>query len=148
MALVHGDYSPKNILIRDGVLHLLDYEVCHIGDPAFDVGFGLTHALSKAHKLPQRRKKLLESASEFWMAYSTFDFQEFSNSRWEERAVHHALACLLARAIGKSPLEYLSLDQRKWQSRTALNLINNPHARISELIEDFGQRLSEITVPE
>lgn len=38
-ALVHGDFSPKNLLIKDGKPVLLDYEVAHLGDPAFDGGF-------------------------------------------------------------------------------------------------------------
>src|SRR5262249_34295871 len=49
LALVHGDYSPKNILVHASRLVLLDHEVIHFGDPAFDVGFALTHLLSKAH---------------------------------------------------------------------------------------------------
>jgi aminoglycoside phosphotransferase (APT) family kinase protein len=51
LALVHGDYSPKNVLVRDGRLVLLDHEVIHWGDPMFDLGFALTHLLSKAHHL-------------------------------------------------------------------------------------------------
>jgi len=50
-SLVHGDFSPKNTLIYRDKLILLDYEVFHFGDPAFDVGFALTHFLSKAHHL-------------------------------------------------------------------------------------------------
>src|SRR6185503_2499871 len=49
--LVHGDFSPKNVLVREGRLILLDFEVIHFGDPAFDLGFSLTHLLSKAHHL-------------------------------------------------------------------------------------------------
>ena len=43
MALVHGDYSPKNALLQVGKLIILDFEVMHFGDPAFDLGFALTH---------------------------------------------------------------------------------------------------------
>ena len=38
-ALVHGDYSPKNLLVNHGGCMLVDFEVGHFGDPAFDVGF-------------------------------------------------------------------------------------------------------------
>jgi len=41
--VVHGDFSPKNILVRNHGLVLLDHEVIHWGDPAFDLGFSLTH---------------------------------------------------------------------------------------------------------
>ena len=67
--LVHGDYSPKNVLIYQGKLTVLDFEVIHFGDPAFDIGFSLTHFLSKAHHLPAHRTAFLEMAYEYWQSY-------------------------------------------------------------------------------
>ena len=46
--LVLGDFSPKNILVHAGGLILLDFECAHAGDPAFDLGFFLSHLLLKA----------------------------------------------------------------------------------------------------
>ena len=141
-ALVHGDYSPKNVLIRDNALHLLDYEVCHIGDPAFDVGFGLTHALSKAHKMPYLQQEFLAGAFHFWEAYAAGGTREIWGSDLESRAVRHTLACLLARAVGRSPLEYLSPDQKRWQAQVAVALMTHGnHDQIPALIEGFRQRL-------
>ena len=37
--LVHGDYSPKNMLVREGGMFLIDFEVIHWGDPTFETGF-------------------------------------------------------------------------------------------------------------
>ena len=45
--LVLGDFSPKNILVHAGGLVLLDFECAHAGDPAFDLGFFLTHLMLK-----------------------------------------------------------------------------------------------------
>ena len=45
--LVHGDFSPKNLLFKDGKLVLIDFEVGHFGDPAFDIGFFLSHLILK-----------------------------------------------------------------------------------------------------
>ncbi len=67
--LVHGDFSPKNTLIYRNKLILLDYEVVHFGDPAFDVGFALTHFLSKAHHLSKERVRLASAAELFWQVY-------------------------------------------------------------------------------
>src|SRR5439155_19682009 len=53
LCLVHGDYSPKNILAHAWRLVLLDHEVIHYGDPAFDPGFASAHLLSKAHYVRQ-----------------------------------------------------------------------------------------------
>src|ERR1700691_5906743 len=63
--LVHGDFSPKNALIYQNKLILLDYEVVHVGDPAFDLGFALTHFLSKAHHMPAERYRLACAAGCF-----------------------------------------------------------------------------------
>jgi len=46
--LVHGDYSPKNILLANDRLVILDCEVAWFGDPAFDVGFLVNHFLLKS----------------------------------------------------------------------------------------------------
>ncbi len=69
LTLVHGDYSPKNILIYNERLVLLDHEVIHWGDPAFDVGFALAHLLSKAHHLFPQRKVFRDAAKYFWRIY-------------------------------------------------------------------------------
>ena len=46
--LVHGDYSPKNILLFPDRKDLaLDGEVAHIGNPSFDTAFLLNHLLLK-----------------------------------------------------------------------------------------------------
>ena len=67
--LVHGDYSPKNILLHGSRMVLLDHEVIHWGDPAFDVGFSLTHLLSKAHYLADLRPTFADAARQYWHRY-------------------------------------------------------------------------------
>ena len=37
--LVHGDFSPKNILISNKKIIYLDAECCNYGDPVFDLVF-------------------------------------------------------------------------------------------------------------
>ncbi len=46
--LVHGDYSPKNMLFNGHRLVVLDCEVAWYGDPAFDLAFLISHLLLKA----------------------------------------------------------------------------------------------------
>jgi 5-methylthioribose kinase len=127
--LVHGDYSPKNILVRNQGLVLLDHEVVHWGDPAFDLGFSMTHFLSKAHHLRAHRGKFAEAAHLYWKSYD--------DNSCEERAVRHTLGCLLARVDGKSPLEYLDADERRRQRAAVLGLIAAPPSAMDELIERF-----------
>jgi aminoglycoside phosphotransferase (APT) family kinase protein len=134
--LVHGDYSPKNVLVHDGRLVLLDFEVIHWGDPAFDVGFALTHLLSKAHHRPALRPAFLDAARTFWRAYR--DAGGFAD---EERAVRHTLACLLARAVGRSPLEYLDAEERSHQRRAVGELLPAPPDSIDDLVTAFAEAL-------
>ena len=140
-SLVHGDFSPKNTLIYQGKLILLDYEVVHFGDPAFDVGFALTHFLSKAHHLPQARASFVSAADLFWQVYR----KEIAPLNWagalESRCVRHTLACLLARVAGKSPLEYLTPVEETRQRDVVLALIGDPPTSVSALITDFVARI-------
>jgi 5-methylthioribose kinase len=144
LALVHGDYSPKNVLIHDGRLFLVDHEVIHFGDPAFDVGFSLTHLLSKAHHLVHHRA-LFGSAA---CAYVNRYLECLKEAPWrpalEQRAVRHTLGCLLARVAGRSPLEYLTQQQRIVQTTVVLDLIADPPQTLTNLIADFSERLNAV----
>jgi aminoglycoside phosphotransferase (APT) family kinase protein len=143
LALVHGDYSPKNILIYNGRLVILDYEVIHFGDPAFDLGFSLTHLLSKALHLKPQRPYLYYGALGYWSAY----IDKLGTQAWEQSwelntyAVRHTLACLLARVAGRSPLEYLSPDERAQQQAMVLDLLTDVPKDIPELIAAYHKRL-------
>lgn len=137
LTLVHGDYSPKNILIASGKLILLDHEVIHFGDPAFDLGFSLTHFLSKGHHLPAHRGAFADAARRYWRTY----LETLGEVRWktdlEEFAIRHTLGCLLARVQGRSPLEYLTPAQRQWQQASVLTMMHDLPATVDELIETF-----------
>ena len=135
--IVHGDFSPKNVLVHDDRLILLDHEVIHIGDPGFDLGFGLTHLLSKAHHLPSHREDFATAALTFWNEYEEIVSAEAFASELQPRAVRHTLACLLARVAGRSPLEYLSADERAVQRQAVLALMNHPPTTINDLATQF-----------
>lgn len=141
VTLVHGDFSPKNILIHRGRLVLLDHEVIHFGDPAFDIGFSMTHFLSKAHHLPARSREFTAAAGEYWRAY----LDDLGAPDWaadlEPRAVRHTLGCLLARVVGRSPLEYLDPGERARQREAVIAFISAPPRRIPDLIRTFEERL-------
>ncbi|MGA3044134.1 MAG: hypothetical protein ABSF54_25440, partial [Bryobacteraceae bacterium] len=59
----------------------------------------------------------------------------------EPRAVRHTLACLLARTVGRSPLEYLSPAERVRQRDAVLRIIPAAPARTSDLISIFEEHL-------
>lgn len=139
--LVHGDYSPKNVLVREGKLVLLDHEVIHFGEPAFDLGFSLTHLLSKAHHLPEKRDAFADAARLHWSAYR----EEVGDLPWtkdlEGRATRHTLGCLLARVAGRSPLEYLDEEDLARQGDAVLALLRDPPVSVPGLVEEFVGRL-------
>ena len=68
LCLVHGDYSPKNVLVGSG-LWVIDFEVAHYGDPAFDLAFMLSHLLLKRLHVPQASSELKLCAEAFWGSY-------------------------------------------------------------------------------
>lgn len=141
LALVHGDYSPKNILIYEDRFVLIDHEVAHFGDPAFDVGFSLTHLLSKAHHCLDKRAMFLTSAKLYVSCYLELIRECPFLEGFEGRASRHTLACLLARVDGRSPLEYLTETERRNQRQVAVSLMRNQPSTLVQLIELFEEEL-------
>lgn len=136
LALVHGDVSPKNILVAAHGPVFLDAECAWYGDPAFDVAFCLNHLLLKCVVQPLRVDALLDSFAAFVAAY--FDVARFeSRDPLEARAACLLPALLLARVDGKSPVEYLVGRplQQELVRRVARALIANPPARLAAVAE-------------
>lgn len=110
VALVHGDVSPKNILVSTDGPVFLDAECAVYGDPAFDLAFCTAHLLLKAVWSGDVRLK--EAAAALVTAYR-------AGIDWEDvdglllRAGKLAAALLLARVEGKSPAPYLTEPEHK-----------------------------------
>jgi 5-methylthioribose kinase len=123
--LVLGDFSPKNVLLWNGQLTLVDFETGHFGDPAFDTGFFLSHLLLKTALHAQHRSEFLLLAKTFWTHYvdglrcpelaATCPIDEI-----ECRTIGHLAGCMLARIDGTSPIDYL------------------PNAREQDLVRSFS----------
>ena len=180
--LVHGDYSPKNVLVvesdgtdgaatanradgtaateeaagtdtTDGTggvdetdaanetattagtdgrptLWLLDFEVAHWGDPAFDVAFMLTHLFVKSVHVEDRREAFLAAAASFRDAYA----DAVETTPFDESDVTRELGVLmLARVDGKSPVEYVELPETKETLRTvARRILTEEVAAVAE----------------
>jgi 5-methylthioribose kinase len=117
--LVHGDFSPKNVLVDHGngndepTLWLLDFEVAHWGDPAFDAAFMLNHLCIKSVYRAARQPRYVEAARRFWEAYD-------ARVEWsiEAETVRELAILLLARVDGKSPVEYVTSADTKERLRS------------------------------
>ncbi|SFP36871.1 Phosphotransferase enzyme family protein [Oscillibacter sp. PC13] len=126
--LIHGDYSPKNILVKDDGICILDMEVACYGNPCFDVAFFSNHFLLKAVKHPEWSHGYLELLSYMMRLY--FDRVTCVEPTLLERQAIQTLGfLLLARVDGKSPVEYLTAAQDQ-------NLVREAASEI--LCQDFS----------
>jgi tRNA A-37 threonylcarbamoyl transferase component Bud32 len=143
LALVHGDLSPKNILVAARGPILLDAECAWYGDPAFDLAFCLNHMLLKCLWRPQWRERYLA-------CYDALASTYLARVTWEPRAaiearVAHLLPGLfLGRVDGKSPAEYLSGEGDKEQvRRVARRLLLEPTDRLAAIRDAWNAELQK-----
>ena len=138
--VVHGDISPKNILIRlsrrsgaQAEPVFLDAECAWFGDPAFDLSFCLNHLLLKTLWVPSAERELLESFDALTEAYLRgVDWEDAA--ALEERAAQLLPALFLARIDGKSPVEYLTDEASKDTVRRAARaMLRQPTNKLSEV---------------
>ena len=134
LALVHGDVSPKNILVGPQGPVFLDAECAWYGDPAFDLAFCLNHLLLKCLWRPALAPKYLECFDALAGAYLAGVAWEPA-AEIEERAATLLPALLLARVDGKSPVEYLVDDDaaKGHVRRAARALIAAPVSSLGEI---------------
>lgn len=108
--LVHGDFSPKNLLIGpDERAWMIDFEVAHRGDPLFDVAFLLTHLWMKAIHRPEDAPRLWRASEAFRDRYVA---RRPAGAVDESDLLAQAGCLLLARVHGKSPADYLTAGDR------------------------------------
>jgi len=136
LALVHGDVSPKNILVNrlDGHPVLLDAECAWYGDPAFDAAFCLNHLLLKSIHLPAIGPALRDQAqifAETWLNH----FSDALRAELDSRAAALLPCLMLARVDGKSPVEYLGDDSRETIRQISIPMIRQPPNRLSDVID-------------
>lgn len=155
LTLVHGDFSPKNLLVDSPAreMWLLDFEVGHFGDPAFDLGFFLTHlSLKRAAAASQGNHEQASS-----LQFAILSFCEHYESRlagrvdaetrrqlWARTSANW-LTCCLARVDGKSPVEYLTEPLQEKLRTGLLQRLSRPSLNeVSSFIELAQQTLDQI----
>ncbi|HEY2658081.1 MAG TPA: phosphotransferase [Caulobacteraceae bacterium] len=139
LALVHGDASPKNILMGPSGPVFLDAETAWWGDPAFDLAFCLNHLLLKQRVVPDAVSALNASFDALASAYlAQVDWEP--GAEVERRAATLLPGLLLARVDGKSPVEYLPDEaDREPVRRVALGLLQEPVTTLDEIRAAWGR---------
>jgi aminoglycoside phosphotransferase (APT) family kinase protein len=140
LALVHGDVSPKNILLGPDGPVFLDAETVWYGDPAFDLAFCLNHLLLKHLVVRDHAEALFASFRALADAY-------LAGADWEPPAELEARAAqllpglMLARVDGKSPADYLPEGPLRAVVRAvAIPLLHTPPTRLAEVAEAWAAR--------
>jgi 5-methylthioribose kinase len=141
IALVHGDVSPKNILVGSNRPVFLDAECAWFGDPAFDVAFCLNHLLLKCVWVPGAVERFLASYDALRDAYMKRVSWEPPGT-FERRTARLLPALMLGRIDGKSPIEYITTERDKSLVRQiATGLIASPVATLSAIRDAWATRL-------
>ena len=148
-ALVHGDYSPKNMLVCGSKIFLIDFEVIHWGDPAFDAAFLLNHLLLKAFHQPRFAEMCGGLICEFWQTLVTAlalapraEYRLPRAGDFERMTLRHLGGLMLARIDGKSPVEYIRDEVTKQSVRRVAKRILL--GRLSNLEEALDLALREM----
>lgn len=133
LAMIHGDVSPKNILIGPDGPVFLDAECACIGDPAFDLAFCLNHFLLKCLWTPSAKPAFLECFDAMTTVYlAGVDWEP--SDEMEARTASLLPGLFLARVDGKSPVEYITEDaQRDKVRRMGRALLHSPPSRLADI---------------
>jgi aminoglycoside phosphotransferase (APT) family kinase protein len=140
-ALVHGDVSPKNILVGAKCPIFLDAECAWYGDPAFDLAFCLNHLLLKCLWNRAAIPGFLQCFSALAEAYGTGIAWE-PPADVEGRAARLVPGLLLARIDGKSPVEYITdVGDKNMVRRVTRQLLQAPKDRLDEILQVWRREL-------
>ena len=143
LTMIHGDVSPKNILIGPNGPVFLDAECACIGDPAFDLAFCLNHLLLKCLWTPSARQDFLacyEAMTNSYLAEVTWE----AAAELEARAASLLPGLFLARVDGKSPAEYVTDEGDKAKvRRCARALLFTPAAQLTEICTAWNRELNK-----
>ena len=116
LALMHGDVSPKNILVGPGGPVFLDAECACWGDPAFDLAFCANHLLLKCAWHPESTHRYIGCFDALVLRYLDGVNWE-APERLEARSVRLLAGMLLARIDGRSPVEYITVESDREKVR-------------------------------
>ena len=129
VCLVHAGCAPENVLVGEEGLWLLDFEVAHVGDPAFDLAFMLGHLMLKAIHRPAASARYRACAAGFVDAYEAERGAAVASD--PEYVLGHAGCLMVARVDGRAPAEYLTPSERLAARAAGTRLLLDPPATLA-----------------
>ncbi|MBI3865112.1 MAG: phosphotransferase, partial [Planctomycetia bacterium] len=146
VCIVHADFSPKNVLITGSRIVLVDFETGHYGDPAFDLGFFLSHLLLKTVRHAGRFAEYAKLTTEFWRTYHAEvgalpDGTALSPRELERRTTGHLAGCMWARIDATSRIDYLDERQQQAVREFCRDLFFEPPVDWSGILERLRNQL-------
>lgn len=138
LCLVHGDFSPKNVLVGPDLLWVIDFEVARVGHPVFDLSYLGAHLALTALMRPG----YVASLGATWLAFMD-RYRSLAPRSENGLALGGHVACiLLARTDGLSPDQLLDTRTQTSARRLALRLLgrglSDPGAIWDEVAHAIG----------
>lgn len=129
--LVHGDFSPKNIMVGPQGWWVLDFEAAHVGAPVFDVAFFTCHLVLKAVHRRAYRDRYEAASTALCDAYLRTVTTSLRPA--PDRLALQTAGLLLARVDGRSTAEYLDEAGRTRVRELAVGLLERPATDVGSL---------------
>lgn len=134
--LVHGDYSPKNILVGTSAqeVWVLDWEVAHLGDPAFDPAWIIGHLILKSLRRPAMAESYLTLAQAFLTGLNEVE----NRLEIDMAQVLRQVGCLiLARVDGRSPVNYLDIQAQQHARRLGRHILSATPQTLNDIWKEI-----------
>jgi aminoglycoside phosphotransferase (APT) family kinase protein len=140
ICLVHGDYTPKNVMVAPaaddpGQPWVIDWEVAHVGDPTFDPAWTVGHLLLKTMHRPDSAPDCAAAARRF---LRTLEAEVDGAVALDPAQLVRQTGCLLlARVDGTSPAGYLGDDAACRTRELGRRLLADPPTTVTDAWEDL-----------
>ncbi len=148
VCLIHGDYSPKNMLmapdaLEDRGIFIVDFEVVFRGQPLFDIATLINHLLLKGFYFAPQWRPFMLLADEAWHAYQQAAPPRLLSAR-DQWGGFLLGSLLLARVDGQSPVEYLTDEVKRQAVRNcALDLLKTGGS-LDDAMDLVGEHLGHL----
>ncbi len=135
--LLHGDLTPRNVLVSKKGIHLIDFELAHLGSPAYDLAHFLGDYFLFMWYKPELAPLVLDGVTRFVDNYFR-KFKSYNIEKLEGDILKHSAVITLFRTYGMARTEFVKDDK----SRQEILLITKKIINNNYNFSDLGRVLS------